>query len=103
MAILQKFRKCIRNILATSVTVEGQVCGIAVLRISFSEGSCDKARAGGMEYTISHDPAGKQVDDGAEIDSGMIDFEIGDIAATYLVGTIRGKMPLQQISPFAVL
>ena len=83
--------------------MEGQLREIAALRISFREGGRDKPCAGGVGYTIPHNPTGKQVDDGAKIDSGMIDFEIGDIADLYLVGMIRSKMPLQQISLFAVL
>ena len=73
------------------------------LCVSFPEGGCDKAGAHGMGYTVSHAPAGKQVDDGVKIDSGIVDLEIGDIADPYLIGTIRSKMPLQQISLFTLL
>ena len=86
MAILQKFRKCIRDVLAASVAVKGQLCGIAAFRISFPESGYDKPGAGGVGYTIPHDPTGRQVDDGAKIDSGIVDFKIGDIADSYLVG-----------------
>ena len=59
--------------------------------------------AGGMGYTISHNPAGKQADDGIKIYSGIVDFEIGDIADPRLIAPMSSKMPLQQISLFAVL
>lgn len=83
--------------------MEGQLCGIAAFCISFPESGCDKTGAGGVGYTIPLDPAGKQVDDSAKICSGIVDFKIGDIAAPYLIGPISSKMPLQQISLFAVL
>lgn len=86
-----------------SVAVEGQLCGIATLCISFPKDDCDKTGAGGMEYAIPHGLAGKQVDDGVKIYSGIVDYEIGDIAAPYLIGRISRKMPLQQISLFALL
>lgn len=86
------------------VTVEGQLCGIAVFRISFPESGRDNPCVGRMGDAIPNDPAGKQVDDGAKIDSGMIDFEIGDIADPYLIGSLFSKMlPLHQISFFGVL
>ena len=56
-----------------------------------------------MGDAIPDDSAGKQVDDSAKIDSGIVDFKIGDIADPYLIGPICSKMPLQQISLFAVL
>lgn len=83
--------------------MEGQLFRIAAFCISFSESGGDKPGAGRMGGAIPHNPAGKQVDDGAKIDSGMIDFEIGDIAGPYLIGPISSKMPLQQISLFALL
>ena len=89
--------------MTTSVAVEGQLCRIAALCISFSESGRDKPGAGGVSDTIPHDPARKQVDDNAKIDSGIVDFKIGDIADPYLIGPICSKMPLQQISFFAVL
>lgn len=95
MAILQKFRKCIRDVLPASVAVEGQLCGIAAFHISFPKSGRDKTGAGGMGYTISHHSAGKQVDDSAKIYSGIVDFKIGDIADPYLIGPICSKMPLQ--------
>ena len=35
--------------------------------------------------------------------SGIVDFEIGDIADPRLIAPMSSKMPLQQISLFAVL
>lgn len=81
MEILQKFRKCIRDVLAASVAVEGLLCVIAAFRMSFPGSGSDKTGAGGMGYAIPHAPTRKQVDDGVKIDSGMIGFETGDIAA----------------------
>lgn len=53
---------------------------IATFCIRFSESSCDKACAGGIGDTIPNDLMRKQVDDCVKISSGIVDFEIGDIA-----------------------
>lgn len=89
--------------MSASVAVEGQLFGTVVLRIRFPEGGREKPCTGVIGDAIPNDPAGKQADNGAKIDSGMIDFEIDDIADPYLIGPICSKMPLQQISVFVVL
>ena len=89
--------------MAASVAMEGQLCRIAAFRISFPKSGRDKTGAGGMGDAIPDDSAGKQVDDSAKIDSGIVNFKIGDIADPHLIGPICSKMPLQQISFFSVL
>ena len=89
--------------MAASVAVEGRLCRIAAFRISFPKSGRDKTGAGGMGDAIPDDSTGKQIDDSAKIDSGIVEFKIGDIADLYLIGPICSKMPLQQISFFAVL
>lgn len=72
--------------MTTSVAVEGQFCGITAFRISFLESGCDKTGAGGMGDAVPDDSAGKQVDDSAKVDFGIVDFKIGDIAAHTRLG-----------------
>ena len=62
--------------MTSSIAVEGQLCGIAAFRISFPKSGRDKTGAGGMGDAIPDDSAGKQVDDSAKVDSGIVDFKI---------------------------
>ena len=101
--MLEEFRKCTRNILAASVAVEGQVRGFAALCVCISKGRRDKAGTGAAGYTVSHDSAGKEINDGAKIYSRIFDLKIGDVTYQDLIWMIRGKLSLQQIPLPALL
>lgn len=50
-----------------------------------------------MGYSIPYDFAGEEVDNSAEIDPCIFDFEVSNIAHPYLIWVIRGKFSVKQI------
>ena len=83
--------------------MEGQIRGFAALCVCISKSRRDKAGAGAAGYTVSHDPAGKEINDGAKIYSRIFDLKIGDVTYPDLIWMIRGKLSLYQIPLPALL
>ena len=69
--------------------MEGQILRITSLFISVAKSGCDETSTGCMGYSIPYDFAGEEVDNSAEIDLCIFDFEVSNIAHPYLIWVIR--------------
>ena len=86
--LLQQFRKCIRNVLSTSVTMKSQIFRISAFGISVPKSCCHKLCTGGAGYTIPNHSTRKQVNDCAKVHPRIFNSEISNIAYPDLIWMI---------------
>ena len=86
-----------RGVLLSSVAMKGQVFRSAALLICIPKCRCDQIRTGVARYPVPNDLTRVEIENDAQINPVVTDFEVCNVTDPYLIRVVSGKLSCQQV------